>query len=113
MMGALTKEWGDPPIYWNCVLSNLNTIIIIDRYYQRRDKKGNVGIMHVGNNILATAAEAVINENWFLLDNQSICNTSINGKYLSNIRDAPNGQYLHGHCSKGVTHTKTIGDPPR
>ena len=68
--------------------------------------------MHVGNTILAAAAEAGIDENWFLLDNQSTCNAFINGKYLSNIRDAPDGQYLRVRCNAGVTHTKKIGDLP-
>ena len=68
--------------------------------------------MHVGNTILAAAAEAGIDENWCLLDNQSTCNAFINKKYLSNIRDAPNVQYLCVHCNSGVTHTNNIGDLP-
>ena len=68
--------------------------------------------MNVGDTILAAAAEAGIDENWFLLDNQSTCNAFINRKYLSNIRDAPAGQYLHVHCKSGVTHTNKIGDLP-
>ena len=31
-------------------------------------------------------------------------------KYLSNIRDAPDGQYLRVHCNARVTHTNKIGD---
>ena len=43
-------------------------------------KKGDDSIMHVGDTILAAAAEAVIDENWCLLYNQSTCNAFINGK---------------------------------
>ena len=68
--------------------------------------------MHVGDIILAAAAEAVIDENWCLLDNQSTCNSFINKKYLSNIRDAPGGKYLRVRCNAGVTHTNKIGDLP-
>ena len=75
-------------------------------------RKGDARIMHVGNTILAAAVEAVIDENWYLLDNQSTCNAFINGKYLSKIRDAPDGQYLRVHCNSGVTHTNKIGDHP-
>ena len=67
--------------------------------------------MQVGNTILAAAAETGTDENWCLLNNQSTCNTFINGKYLSNI-DAPDGQYLRLHCNTGVKHTNTIGDLP-
>ena len=68
-------------------------------------------IMHVGNTILAAAAEAGIDENWCLLDNQLTCNTFINRKYLSNIRDAPDGKYIRVHFNAGVTHTNRIGNP--
>ena len=43
-------------------------------------RKVDASIMHVGNTILAAAAEAGIDENWCLLDNQSTCNKFINGK---------------------------------
>ena len=42
-------------------------------------RKGDDSIMHVVDTILADAAEAVIDENWCLLDNQSTCNAFING----------------------------------
>ena len=42
-------------------------------------RKGDTSITHVGDTILAAAAEAGIDENWFLLDNQSTCNAFING----------------------------------
>ena len=69
--------------------------------------------MHLGDTILAAAAEARIDENWCLIENHSTCNAFFNEKYLSNIRDAPGGQYLRVHFNSGVTHTKTIGDLPR
>ena len=75
-------------------------------------RKGDASIMHVGDTILSSATEAVIDENWCLLGNQSTYNAFINGKYLSNIRDATDGQYLHVHCNAGVTHTNKIGDLP-
>ena len=68
--------------------------------------------MHVGDTILVATVEAILNENWCLLDNQSTCNAFINGKYLSNIIDAPDGKYLCVRCNVGVTHTNKIGDLP-
>ena len=68
--------------------------------------------MNVGDNILDTLVEARINENLCLLNNWSKCNSFINGKYLSNIRDVPDGKYPHVHCNTGVTYTRNIGDPP-
>ena len=73
-------------------------------------RKVNASIMHVGDTILAAGAEARINENECLLDNQSTCNAFINEKYLSNIRDAPDGQYLCVHCNAVVTHNNKSGD---
>ena len=75
-------------------------------------RKGDASIMHVGNTILADAAEAGIDENWCLLNNQLTCNTFINGKYLSNIKDAPDGKYLRVHFNAGVTHINKVGDIP-
>ena len=71
-------------------------------------RKGDVSIMHMGDTILAAAEEAEIDENWCLIENQSICNAFINRKYLSNIRDAPDGKYLRVHCKSGVTHTNKL-----
>ena len=75
-------------------------------------RKGDDSIMNVGDTILAAAAEAGIDENWCLLDNQSTCNAFINRKYLSNIRDAPDGKYLCVQFNAGVTPTNKIGDLP-
>ena len=74
--------------------------------------KGDARIMNLGNTILAAAEEDGVDKNWCLLDNQSPCNAFINRKYLSNIRHAPDGQYLRVHCNAGVTHTKKVGDLP-
>ena len=65
--------------------------------------------MHVGYTILAAETESGINENWCLLDNQSTYN-AFNGKYMSKIRDAPDGQYTRVHYNTGETHNKNIGD---
>ena len=74
--------------------------------------KGDARIMYMGDTIMDAAAEAGIDENWCLLDNESTCNAFINEKYLSNIRDATDGQYIRVHCNAGVTHTNKIGDLP-
>ena len=75
-------------------------------------RKDNARIMNVGDTILAAAADTAIDENWCLIDNQLTCNAFINKKYVSNIRDDLNGQYIRVHCNAGVTHTKKIGDLP-
>ena len=66
--------------------------------------------MHMGDTILDSAAEAEIDENWCLLNNQLTCNAFINEKYLSNIRDAPDGQYLRVHFNTRVRDTNKICD---
>ena len=66
--------------------------------------------MHLGCTILSAAAEAGIGENWCLLDNQSTCNSLINEKYLPNIKDAPDDQYICVHCSTVVTYNNKTGD---
>ena len=66
----------------------------------------------MGDAILAAAAESGIGENWCLLENQLTCNTFSNGKYMSNIIDDPDGQYIRVHSNTGVTYTKTIGNLP-
>ena len=68
--------------------------------------------MQVGDTILAATSEDRIDENCCILNNQSTCNTFINGKYLSNIRDAPDVQYIRVNCNTGVTNTNKIGDLP-
>ena len=71
-------------------------------------KKINAKIMCVWNTIQAAAAESGIDENYYLLDNQPTCNSFKNSKYLSNIGDVPDGQYLRVHCNEGVTYTNYI-----
>ena len=66
--------------------------------------------MHVGGTILAAGSEAVIDENWCLLDNQSRLNTFINRKYLSNIRDDTEEKFLRDHFNPVLIYTNMIGD---
>ena len=75
-------------------------------------KKGDASIMHMGDIILAAAAESGINENCCLLNNQPTCNVFINVKCLSNIRDAPDRKYLRVYCNSVVTHTKQFLTSP-
>ena len=76
------------------------------------NNKRNTNVMRLLDTILDAAAEAVVDENWCLIDNQSMWNTFINGKYLPNIRNAPDGQYICVHYKAGVTYTNNIGDLP-
>ena len=74
--------------------------------------KRNSNLMRVGDTILASTEVARIDENWCLLENQSTCDSLINGNYISNIRDALDGIYLCVHRNAGVTYTNNIGDLP-
>ena len=112
MMGYPTNEWGELPSPGLMFCQTSTQEARQNQPISSSVRKGDASIMHVGDTILAAAVEAGIDENWCLLDNQSTCNAFINGKYLSNIRDAPDGQYLHVHCNAGVTHTNNIGDLP-
>ena len=112
-MGSPTEEWGEL-ISPGLMFGKTSTQEVRQtEFINNSVRKGDARIMHVGNTILDAAAETGIDENWCLLDNQLICNAFINGKYLSNIRDAPDGKYIHVHCNSGVTHTNKIGDLPR
>ena len=106
MVGFPTKEWGEIPspglMFFQTSTQEFRQTESINNSVREVDAR----IMHVGDIILAAASEAGIDENWCLLDNQLRCNTSINEKYLSNIRDAPYGKYLRVHCNSGVTYTK-------
>ena len=51
-------------------------------------------IMRVGDNILAATAEIFIDEIVCLLKNHSTCSAFINSKYMSTIRDSPDGKYI-------------------
>ena len=104
---------GLPTISWTNVLPNLNARGPKNKPINNSVRKGDSSIMYVGENILAAAAEAVIDENWCLLDNQLTCSTFVNGNYLSNKRDAPIGKYLRVHCNAYVTHITNSGDHHR
>ena len=110
MMGSPTDEWGELPSPGLMLCQTSTQEVRQTESINNSVRKGDASIMHVGDTILASAAEARIDENWCLLDNQLTCNAFINEKYLSNIRDAPDGKYLRVHCNGGVTHTKKIGD---
>ena len=103
---------GRTTISWPHVIPNLNTKVPQTETINNSVKKGNASIMHMGDTILAAAAEVVIDENWCLIENQLTCNAFNNRKYLSNIRDAPYVKYICIHCNTGVTHTNKIGDLP-
>ena len=68
--------------------------------------------MRVGYTILFYAEESGIDENWFLLNNQSTCNYFIDGKYLSIIIYSTDVKYLRVHYNEGVTYTNKIGVLP-
>ena len=112
MMVSSTEEWGKltSPGLMFCQTSTRE--VPQTEPINNSVNKGNTRIINVGDTILSDAAEAGIDEIFRLLDNQSTCNTFINKKYLSNIRDVTNGKYLRFHCNTGVTHTKKIGDIP-
>ena len=112
-MRSPTNKWGKLPSPGLMLCQTVTQEVIQTEPVTKNMKKGNARIIHMGNTILAAAAEAGIGENWCLLNNQLACNAFINKKYLSYIRDAPDGQYLRVHCNSGVTHTNKIGDLPR
>ena len=112
MMVSPTKEWVKPLSLGLMFFQTSTQELLHNEPINKKMKQDNSRIMHVGNTILSATAESGINENWGLLDNQLTCNAFINGKYLSNIIDAPDGKYLCVHCNAGVTHTKKIGDLP-
>ena len=112
MMGSPTDEWGELPSPGLMLCQTSTQEARKNQSINNSDREGDSSIMHVGDTILAAAAEAGIDENWCLLDNQSTWNEFINIKYLSNIRDAPDGQYIRVHCNAGVTHTNKIVDLP-
>ena len=60
----------------------------------------------------AAAEDGIKKTNGCLIDNQSTCNAFINVKYMSNIINFPDRQYLCVHYNAGVTYTKNIGDLP-
>ena len=112
MMGAPTEEWAKLPSHGLMYCQTSTQEVPQTEPINNSLRKGNYSIMHVGDTILAAAVESRIDENWCLLYNQSTCNAFIIKKYLSNIRDATDGKYLHVHCNAGVKHTNKIGDIP-
>ena len=80
MMGAPTEEWDDPPSPGLIFFQTSTQEVLHTEPINKNMKMGNVIIMHVGNNIRDAEAEARINENCCLINNQSTCNTFINGK---------------------------------
>ena len=111
-MGSPTDEWGELPSPGLMFYQTSTQEARQNQSINNSVRKGGANTLHVGDTILAAAAEAGIDEKLCLLDNHSTCNSFINGKYLSNIRDDPGGQYLRVHCNAGVTHTNKIGDLP-
>ena len=91
MMGSLTKEWGEPPSPGLMFFQTSTQEVPQTEPINNSVKKGNSIIIHVGDTIMVAAAEAGIDENWCLINNQPTCNAFVNGKYLSNIRDTPDG----------------------
>ena len=83
---------------------------ITDEFKVFLHNKRNTNTMCVGDTILATEAEDGIDENCFCINNKSIWNDFTNGKYMSKISDAPDGQYLNVPWNAGVTYTNNIGE---
>ena len=52
----------------------------------------------------------IINTNWCLLDNQSICDIFPNSDFLTNIRPAADGREMHIHCNTGILVVTMVGD---
>ena len=118
MMGIPTKEWYDIPstglIFFQTSsqeVLNIHPSIDEDQNVSSHNKKY-YNIIRVGYTILSAETEAGTDENWCLLENLSTYNAFINIKYMSKIRDAPDGQYLYVHCNTGETYTKNIGELP-
>ena len=112
MMEYPTEEWVKLPSPGLMVFETSNQEVKQNESINNSVRKVDTSIIHVGDAILDTAAEAGIDENYYLLNNQSTCSAFINKKYLTKIRDAPDGQYIRLHCNSGVTYTNKIGEPP-
>ena len=70
MMGSLTKDWGELPSTDLMFCQILTQEVRKTKSINNSVRKGYYRIMHVDDTILAAAAQAGIDENWFLLDNQ-------------------------------------------
>ena len=62
MMGSPTEEWGKPPSTGLMFCQTSTREVLYTELVNNNMKKVNCRIMHVGDNILAAAAEARINE---------------------------------------------------
>ena len=69
MMGSPTKEWGELPSLGLILCQTSTQEVPQTEPINNIVRKGNTIIMHVGDNILADAEEAGIDENWCLLKN--------------------------------------------
>ena len=78
MMVPPTKEWGKLPSPGLMFCKTSTQEARQNQSINNSARKGDSSIMHLGNNILAAAAEARIDEKWCLLDNQSTFNAFIN-----------------------------------
>ena len=117
-MGISTNKWDDIPYPRIIFYPDLITKILADGthhwwiqrnvFAQKTQHQHNVcGIYHPW-----CFSRTSIDKNEYLLDNQSTCNAFVNGRYLPNIRDAPDRQYIRVHWNVGVTYTNKIGDLP-
>ena len=79
MMRSPTNEWGELPSPGIMLCQTSTQEARQNQYINNSVMKGNASIMHLGDTILDAAAETVIDEKLCLLDNQSTCNTFING----------------------------------
>ena len=112
-MGSPTKEWGKPPSPGLMFCQTSTQEVPQTEPINNSVREGNASIIHVVDTFLADTAEAVIDENWCLLDNQLTYNAFTNLKKISNIRDATYGKYIRVHCNSVMAHTNKIGDLPR
>ena len=69
MMGSPTKELGELPSPSLMFCQTSIQEVRQNEPINNSVRKGDASIMHVGNTILVAAAEAGIDENWWLLDN--------------------------------------------
>ena len=70
MMVPHTDEWGELPSPGLMFYKTSTQESQQNQSINNSARKGDASIMHVGDTILASAAEAGIDENWCLLDNQ-------------------------------------------
>ena len=81
-MRSPTDEWGELPSPGLMFCKTSTQEARQNQYINNSVRKGDASIMNMGDTILDAAAEAGIDKNWCLLDNQSTCNAFINRIYL-------------------------------